>query len=725
MRNLRSSKQRVRLYLDFEGKCAICSEDLRRGWHADHKIPFCLIQKTEYANMQPLCPACNLKKGKKMPENIESTSKNHELLMDVSESNVEIEKQNWGKFVDINKSLRIGQRGAFNTLVKAVVLEERSTIPIVLPTRYGKSDVMRLAAIELYQRGCIAGSIFAAPCCFLRDQLVNKEKITCMMSRNEVNIPLGLKFDALDSFRLPLFPNREHFVAMTTQMFANNIDEICEWLSLEYKKTGKRYIVFIDECQTSSENNTWGIVVPKILEAGGIVALFTATPYREGNEILAGFEIKETKTKQIKRCRPSTHPDKDKIYINEYIDTEKQYSLVPAYEYPFRNAWDEGTICKLSRITFDCEIKATFANGKDFKKNISQISSTECRKYLGKIVRDHKVIRKGVELLLDRLDLFRKLKKEGQGIIFCGNDNHCDDNELTQEMQDKHAKDIEKIIRKLDKNLKVVIATSNDAKADDKIKSFCEDKICDILIVKNMASLGLDNHRLKIGLDLSAVRTRSAYVQRVMRVATRWDDCKVAYLITPADVLQDELWNSTIADEGGSITITESELIDTYEIDKNPETNAQTSFEVLKVLDSELSDSDKSEAIVLGGTFERKEFNGFIACFPELQKNFTDPDIANMFDRLRNYWTGSNSEPKANVISIKEEKKSKRKRIQFLVKDIAAKSGETREDFENKIRNIYFKAKKCAGINPKTKLKDIPRLEDLDKIIVVLENWTR
>lgn len=725
MRNLRSSKQRARLYLDFEGKCAICGEDLPRGWHADHKIPFCLTQKTEYANMQPLCPPCNLKKGKKMPENIESTPKNYELLMDCPKLNVEIENQNWGKFVDINKSLRIGQRGAFNTLVKRVI-EGEKTVSIVLPTRYGKSDVMRLAAIELYQRGLIAGSIIVAPCRCLRDQLANKEKIESMMVRNDVNIPGGFKFDSIDSFRMPIFANQEHFIAMTTQMLAGKIDEICEWLSLEYKKTGKRYLIFIDECQTSSENNTWGSVVPKILEAQGVAVLFTATPYREGNELIAGFTIREIKRTQVKRRRPSTHPDKDKTYINEYIDTEKQYCLVPTYEYSFRNAWEEEVICKLSRTTFDCEVKVTFENTKDFQKNISQMSHAECRKYLGKIVRDTKVIRKGVELLIDRLKLFRALKKDCQAIIFCGNDNQFADDEHAEEMQNKHAKDIRKIILQLNKNLKVVIATSNDAKADDKIKLFCEEANSDILIVKNMASLGLDNHRMKVGLDLSAVRTRGAYVQRVMRVATIWDDCKIAYLITPADVLQDELWNSMIADEGGSITLTESELIDSYEVDKNPETNTQTSFEVTKILDSKLSDSDKSEFVVIKEESQKKHIENFIASHPEMQKNCTDLQIATIVSAYQEFTTknysNTNSEPKPHIISIQEQKKFRRERINELTKSIVAKSGARGEEYEKAIAKITFDAKKRAGIkDPKTPLKDIGSLEDLDKIIAVLE----
>ncbi len=45
----------------------------------------------------------------------------------------------------------------------------------------------------------------------------------------------------------------------------------------------------------------------------------------------------------------------------------------------------------------------------------------------------------------------------------------------------------------------------------------------DILVVKQMASVGLDVDRLKVALDLSNTRTFSAVFQRMMRVGTKWE----------------------------------------------------------------------------------------------------------------------------------------------------------------------------------------------------------
>jgi 5-methylcytosine-specific restriction endonuclease McrA len=54
---------RVALFLAAQGRCAVCGERLRPGWHADHVRPVRAGGGTEPANGQALCPRCNLGKG--------------------------------------------------------------------------------------------------------------------------------------------------------------------------------------------------------------------------------------------------------------------------------------------------------------------------------------------------------------------------------------------------------------------------------------------------------------------------------------------------------------------------------------------------------------------------------------------------------------------------------------------------------------------------------------
>jgi len=54
---------RVALYLAAQGRCALCGEPLRPGWHADHVRPLSAGGETEPANGRALCARCNLAKG--------------------------------------------------------------------------------------------------------------------------------------------------------------------------------------------------------------------------------------------------------------------------------------------------------------------------------------------------------------------------------------------------------------------------------------------------------------------------------------------------------------------------------------------------------------------------------------------------------------------------------------------------------------------------------------
>lgn len=61
-----SGRERAALWVAAGGKCAICSAELSRGWHADHVVPWSRGGETDVMNGQALCPACNMAKGNRM-----------------------------------------------------------------------------------------------------------------------------------------------------------------------------------------------------------------------------------------------------------------------------------------------------------------------------------------------------------------------------------------------------------------------------------------------------------------------------------------------------------------------------------------------------------------------------------------------------------------------------------------------------------------------------------
>ncbi len=79
---------------------------------------------------------------------------------------------------DFNKSkFRQGQSDAFDETVLRIQHRHESHTAIVLPTRYGKSDYMRMTGLYLLQQGAVSGVMVMTPSRVLRNQMVNQEKL--------------------------------------------------------------------------------------------------------------------------------------------------------------------------------------------------------------------------------------------------------------------------------------------------------------------------------------------------------------------------------------------------------------------------------------------------------------------------------------------------------------------------------------------------------------------
>ena len=107
------------------------------------------------------------------------------------------------------------------------------------------------------------------------------------------------------------------------------------------------------------------------------------------------------------------------------------------------------------------------------------------------------------------------------------------------------------------------IATSA-ADGKEVIESFA-DGHGDVLIVKQMAGMGLDLPWVKVGLDLSATRTYAALIQRMFRPATPHQEAVACEWITVDDVVSAAYFKRAVSEQGGEASATDLALVKTYD----------------------------------------------------------------------------------------------------------------------------------------------------------------
>jgi superfamily II DNA or RNA helicase len=197
---------------------------------------------------------------------------------------------------DIQRDLaaaRPGQRRAISTVVERVRNGENTT-SIVLPTRYGKSDVARLASGILVWSGDISGAMALEPNVLMRQQIADASEWNELWGRYGL-IGRSINYRQVLGLELDYASNGEQFLAMTMQLFQRNVDLMARWIESRARTTGRRLLLFVDECHFLAGatggrgGNAWAEAIGVAMEAGAHVVELTATPYRSDNRVLPGF----------------------------------------------------------------------------------------------------------------------------------------------------------------------------------------------------------------------------------------------------------------------------------------------------------------------------------------------------------------------------------------------------------------------------------------------------
>lgn len=527
-------------------------------WEIDHPDPWRITRRTNIYELQATHRRCNREKGGKVDFEI----RRGELL-------------------------RKRQRQAIDLIEQRVRRDEKTTA-IVLPCRYGKSDVIRLTAVKLWAQGMACTSLALSPGENLRDQLGSPARWSGAFRRYKVAMKRESQIATIDrpkaGIRCKFNPNGEAFLSATIQLVQNNMDDFAAWIESEVHRTGLPVLVFIDECHSSSEQNEWGKVVPALTDAGAHVVLLTATPERADGMRIPGFEFDVVDEGDVTIWRTRPHQEKPELVTVEKLEGRMQkLQLRPDLEVSFGEAWREETngapiLCKISRVTFDVRLRPLGLED-EAAEWLSEVDSPEkARRYLGRVVRQPMVIEEGCHRLVKSLLARREWRPEFQGIVYCGNDIEQGD----QRQENKHPEEIRAALLRAGAEqgvaLDIRIATSANG-GKEAIESFAGTDEApgrgDVLIVKQMAGMGLDLPWVKTGLDLSATRTFAALVQRLFRPATPCGGAVACEWITPDDVISAAYFNRIVTDEGGEARASDLTVIDSHDKkrkdDKDPD----------------------------------------------------------------------------------------------------------------------------------------------------------
>ena len=515
-RFLRDPSLRESLYYDADGKCQQCGEELTDNWHADHVVPWSANPRTNVFEMQALCPGCNQRKGA--------------VLMDGPP-----------KFPINEGNFREGQRGAYNVIVERFTAHEPYSA-IVLTTRYGKTDVARMTTLRLWRDGQTRNGLIIVPSRVLVAQSLDATKVEACLSR--YGVPPEIKVSTNPMDRPPRLSRLKTALlsSMTIQMAQNHFKILQLWID-SAKQAGFPPLVFMDEAHMESEENTWGRVPGRLAEAGAHVVLMTATPIRADKQSIPGFPYEEVGRETDRYGRAKTF-----------------YEVKPHWRTSLQDALAEPNppICQVTYQPFG--ITGTLedtATGAKTQGNLRQLPDEDVRQELRRAIRAEGIVRKGCEYFLRELQNRRRdpRQKDTTGIIFVDSRDSVLDVD-----DDDQIKTVMKVLRSLEPRLGVKVAVSDDPNSAEVLDQFAAGET-DVLIVKQMASVGLDVDHLKVALDLSNIRSYAALFQRMMRIATRWDDpgypdqpVLTATYIAPDDPIIERRMKQ-IREEEGEITI--------------------------------------------------------------------------------------------------------------------------------------------------------------------------
>jgi hypothetical protein len=433
---------------------------------------------------------------------------------------------------------------------------------ISFPPRYGKSDVIRLGALELKETGAPT-SIVTTPWVNLVDQIRTNKKLKELFER--YGIPETFPFltkrigslqtsewwklmggmPTLFSATISLLQNKSN-----RDQFLDGIEDICQ-------TTSRRVPVFGDECQLIKQVEEWGKFVGQIVERGGYVVLLTGTPVKG----MPGFKQDEEAWRDI-----TYHLTRRRLVNGEiktiqeiYEGQRRKIKIVADIEVSWAKAWDEGALSRVNQIWVDTEVFSE-SDGTSLGL-LSAQDESELRGRLRSVMESKDFIVKLASAGVDRWLFWRKHRSpKTQMLVMTGSDVDVGNGRQAN----RHARQYRDAIQRAlmaksfdPHNIRIEIATSTDENGEPNqaakktLEDFRDGKV-DILIVKMMALVGMDAPACKVAVWGGVLRQGPLTKQAFTRALTIWEETRAhADLILPNDKRMQKSYEIIIHDQGG------------------------------------------------------------------------------------------------------------------------------------------------------------------------------
>lgn len=611
---------------------------------------------------------------------------------------------------------------AVTTIIERHIAGERATA-IVLPPRFGKSDVIRLASIEAVGTGIATACLALAPWSNLADQIVADDKLRDMaaryMRRKNVKTPSKILMQRPDVFTHTMheLTSVHHMFSGTIQKALANLSTVATWID-RCMSYGTRPIVFIDEAQLCSNKNVFGSIAALVQEKGAHVVLLTGTPYRADNKDIPGFSIRTISESDVSRVM-SRRLNDETVLRECYEGVKTERVLEAHWTVDLTQAWGMGALCKVEShwIDVDVTINGERVCFKDMKR-------AEAQKYLRQVVTHPEVVAEAARKAVIDMQQRRSAGMPDAGILVV---TASDLNAAGMETDGAdaganwHARQVRSAMHEVDPSLDIQIATmAGDGEGDKKV-NLANKKIerfanggGDVLIVKNMGTVGLDCPRIKTVVFLGTARQLATWIQTILRGATLAEKITHYTLILPNDIMNRANYDFVVTAQGGGFVSSTLEKVSEEIVERPKEETEEDDFDVLSAGVSHITDSHSDLVVTDDADVMRA-----IRHSPLLRERMSYAEIKALIDSGVINIKTDGGEPESEVVikNTTAECAALKADINDLTKQLASNKrpyGADASGWRLAFKEFDLEGKKYSGIR-----RSIPAENDADKLRVM------